>query len=210
LAWGQTWPWLDQFRFPDRRVFQPVGLRVALPEPGISVEVVRDAVRHLCDRHESLRTRYAVAVDGAPVQHVSDESALDLEVVRLPADTSDQTRERRVSEVIRDAYRPFDITRSCGRGLLVARGDAVIEILFLLHTSPRTCGAEPCSGATCWRISAFQPTQPPAPAPAPATASVSVAVGSTRRGSRGSGQQRKRHRRRLTATGPPGISGPRR
>jgi hypothetical protein len=133
LAWGQTWPWLDQFRFPDRRVFQPVGLRVALPEPGISVEVVRDAVRHLCDRHESLRTRYAVAVDGAPVQHVSDESALDLEVVRLPADTSDQTRERRVSEVIRDAYRPFDITRSCGRGLLVARGDAVIEILFLLH-----------------------------------------------------------------------------
>ncbi|NUT49199.1 MAG: hypothetical protein HOV94_18095 [Saccharothrix sp.] len=133
LAWGQTWPWLDQFRFPDRRVFQPVGLRVQLPRPGLAIEVVQEAVRRLCERHESLRTRYDVAVDGEPVQYVGDEPALDLDVVRLPADIDDQALERYVAEVIRDAYGPFDLTRSCGRGVLVARGDAVIEILLLFH-----------------------------------------------------------------------------
>jgi hypothetical protein len=131
LSWGQAWPWLDQYRFPDRRTFDPVGFRVALAEPGVAMATATDALRLLCDRHESLRTRYFVADDGEPFQRIG-EPALEYEVVRLSADADPAQRERRVAEIIDTRYPPFDVTRYCALGVLVARGDRVLDVLILL------------------------------------------------------------------------------
>ncbi|GAB3804923.1 condensation domain-containing protein [Micromonospora zhanjiangensis] len=142
LSWGQAWPWLDQYRFPDRRTFDPVGFRVGLAEPGVPLGTATDALHRLCDRHESLRTRYLVAADGEPFQRIGDP-ALEYEMVRLPADADPAARERCVAEIVGAGYPPFDVTRSCGRAILVARGDRVLDVLVLLdHVAADVWGGD--------------------------------------------------------------------
>ncbi|MBX7266542.1 hypothetical protein KIF24_11175 [Micromonospora sp. Llam7] len=142
LSWGQAWPWLDQYRFPDRRTFDPVGFRVGLAEPGVALATATGALHRLCDRHESLRTRYFVAADGEPFQRIGDP-ALEYEVVRLPADADAAQRERRVAEIVGAEYPPFDVTRSCARAVLVARGERVLDVLVLLdHVAADVWGGD--------------------------------------------------------------------
>ena len=106
------------------------GLRLEGP---LHVEALREALREVGRRHESLRTTFR-AVDGEPWQVVADQVDLELPLVELSG-LDPARRERELRFLGRDeARRPFDLERGpLLRGLLARLGEGDHALLFHLH-----------------------------------------------------------------------------
>ncbi len=89
---------------PAYNIARAIRIRGAL-----STQALRDSLRAIVERHESLRTTFA-EVDGQPMQIIGSVPGFELPIVDLTA--LDQTAgESETQRVIREeAQRPFDLT----------------------------------------------------------------------------------------------------
>ncbi|TML83112.1 MAG: amino acid adenylation domain-containing protein [Actinobacteria bacterium] len=100
---------------------------------GLNVAVLERALSEIVRRHESLRTRFAVA-DGHPVQLVEEAAQVELPVLdlsRLPVAEREQEAVRLATE---EAREPFDLERGpLLRARLVRLGPADWVFLLTIH-----------------------------------------------------------------------------
>ncbi|MFC2146024.1 amino acid adenylation domain-containing protein, partial [Acidobacteriota bacterium] len=75
----------------------------------LGTENLEKALKKLINRHESLRTSFE-KVDGEPTQRVHDEVEFELEFYE--GDTNSATEGGRVTGIMKDFSRPFDLTRA--------------------------------------------------------------------------------------------------
>ncbi|HKU72542.1 MAG TPA: non-ribosomal peptide synthase/polyketide synthase, partial [Pyrinomonadaceae bacterium] len=107
LSFGQQRLWfLDQLE-PDSPVYNvPTSVRLSGP---LNLSVVNQSLNEIINRHESLRTKFAI-VDGQPVQVIEPALELAIEVVDLTSmpEPAREAEAQRLSAA--EALRPFDLT----------------------------------------------------------------------------------------------------
>ena len=80
--------WVPYLLYPGVPLYY---LHAALPVWGdLNVDVLRQTIEEVVRRHEALRTSFAVAEDGRPVQVIAPELRLELPVEDLPVDHRDE------------------------------------------------------------------------------------------------------------------------
>ncbi|MFE9609913.1 condensation domain-containing protein [Streptomyces sp. NPDC006012] len=90
LTWAQRLLWSDtQWLKPDDH-FYNIALQFKVPD-GHSLKDVLSALTALVQRHESLRTRFVRSDSGEPVQQVTSEGALSIEILSAGAADADAT-----------------------------------------------------------------------------------------------------------------------
>ncbi|GAA2347991.1 amino acid adenylation domain-containing protein [Streptomyces kunmingensis] len=131
LSYGQEQMWfLDRLDPDSTRYLVPLLVRLT---GALDAGVLADAWQRLTDRHEILRTRYALHGE-EPVQIVSarERAALPLEdLTHLPADE----RETRVRAIVTgELFVPFDLERDLPvRARLIRLGDAEHVLAVVFH-----------------------------------------------------------------------------
>ncbi|MFP2913397.1 condensation domain-containing protein, partial [Pyxidicoccus sp. 3LFB2] len=106
LSFAQQRLWLiDQLQPGSPAYNIPTALRVA---GALDVTALESSLRALIERHESLRTTFAVQ-DGEPVQVIHPAADFSLPVVDLSALPTDEREARARLLVTEDALRPFDL-----------------------------------------------------------------------------------------------------
>jgi amino acid adenylation domain-containing protein len=99
----------------------------------VNIKALERALNEIVARHEGLRTNF-LAAEGRPVQIISDERALVLNVIDLTDwqdGTADDERQRRLKE---ESRRPFDLSRDLLVRALLVRTSAVEQTLMVtLH-----------------------------------------------------------------------------
>ncbi|HYS16881.1 MAG TPA: amino acid adenylation domain-containing protein [Candidatus Binatia bacterium] len=97
----------------------------------LSVPALRDSLREVVARHESLRTTFE-EVDGRPIQVITAGDALELPIVDLSA-LPEAAREIETQRLIRDeARRPFELSRGPLLRAILLRLQAQQHVLLLL------------------------------------------------------------------------------
>ncbi len=130
-TFGQKRLWfLDQFE-PDSPFYNiPMVLRIGGP---LQVDVLTRALNGVIQRHEILRTTFAV-MDGEPVQVISPRLSLEIpleDLSHLPAEVREQEALR---QAMQEAKRPFNLsTGPLLRGKIIRLQPQEHIILFTMH-----------------------------------------------------------------------------
>ncbi|SDH95965.1 nonribosomal peptide synthetase DhbF [Sinosporangium album] len=126
LSSAQQRVWFFQQLDPGSAVYNlSVGMRLTGP---LDVDALRDAIAHVADRHEVLRTTYHQTADGTPVQRV--HAALPIPVPAVDADGEDAA----LAAARRAGRRPFDLSADAPlRALLVRLAPGVHLAVLVVH-----------------------------------------------------------------------------
>ena len=130
LSFAQQRIWfLDQLEPGSASYNVPRAIRLT---GHLKVEVLRQTLKAIVQRHESLRTTF-MAVDGAPVQVIGDSAQLEMPVIDL-SELSE--REAEAEELIRqEARQPFDLAAGpiCRAKLVKLSEDEHVLLLTMHH-----------------------------------------------------------------------------
>ena len=133
LSFAQERLWLlDRFEPESSTYTIPAAIRLSGP---LEVPALRAAVGLLAERHESLRTTFALAGD-RPVQRIADRGSLALPLADLRALSAPCREPERVRLYERLAALPFDLERGpLARFRLLRTGEGEHALLLALHHS---------------------------------------------------------------------------
>jgi amino acid adenylation domain-containing protein len=160
LSFAQQRLWFLHQLEPGNPVYnQPKAIRLSGP---LHAPLLQQALDQIVARHEVLRTKF-VAIDGNPVQVISDIRSLELPVIELrtwPETTREAEAHRLLVETTR---RPFDLSRDLMLRALLLRLDDEEHILLLVTHHIASDG---WSSGILWReltalYRAFVSGQPP-------------------------------------------------
>jgi amino acid adenylation domain-containing protein len=131
VSFAQTRLWfLDRLEPGSPQYNIPAAVRLTGP---LDVEALRGTLQEIVQRHEALRTTFALGSDG-PVQviHAAGDASLPVEdLTSLSGDERQARVERRVSE---EARRPFDLSRGpLLRALLLRLGESEHVAVVTMH-----------------------------------------------------------------------------
>jgi amino acid adenylation domain-containing protein len=133
LSSGQQRLWyLDQL-VPNSPVYNlPEGFRL---QGRLNLEALKQALNQIVNRHEVLRTTYAMG-DKGPIQVISPSLELDVPVVDLSG-SSKHEQEKELSRYLESvAWQPFDLSRGpLVRASLVKLGEEDHVLFFMPHHS---------------------------------------------------------------------------
>jgi amino acid adenylation domain-containing protein/non-ribosomal peptide synthase protein (TIGR01720 family) len=128
LSFAQERLWfLDQLEPGSPFYNMPAAVRVSGP---LDVEALRASLNEIVSRHEALRTTFAT-VDGRPVQRISAEFSVPLEVVDLSGMPEAEREEAIRSRAVAAAQGPFDLSTGPLLRFCLLRANAT-EHVFLL------------------------------------------------------------------------------
>ncbi|HKV91741.1 MAG TPA: amino acid adenylation domain-containing protein [Candidatus Angelobacter sp.] len=101
----------------------------------VQFDLLNQAVAEIVRRHEVLRTRY-VWMEKASVQVVEPEGKIAIELIELPAQQEDETREQEISRILREQMEgPFDLSAGplLRMTLVQAGGEEYVLALSMHH-----------------------------------------------------------------------------
>jgi amino acid adenylation domain-containing protein len=131
LSAAQQRFWMFERFWPGTAVYnRPLAVRL---RGGLRIEALRSALRDVVARHESLRTVFTDAGGGAkqavlPPDRVPSLTELDL------SDTGAAHRESALEQaIVREAVRPFDLSASPTRALLIRVADDDHVLVITVH-----------------------------------------------------------------------------
>ena len=131
LSFPQRRLWLIDQLSPGIAAYNIVGAISLIGQ--LDVRLLERSFREIVQRHESLRTTFAVE-DSQPVQRIAPASAFQLEISDV-RHLSDAAQAREVQQLVRaEALRPFDL--ACDvmlRAGLILRADQDAWLLIVMH-----------------------------------------------------------------------------
>ena len=131
LSFAQQRLWfLDQLEPGTAAYNVPRAIRLA---GYLKVEILRQTLEEIMQRHESLRTTF-MAVDGTPLQVIGESAQVEMPVIDL-SELSEREREAEAGELIRqEATQPFDLAAGpIFRAKLVKLSEVEHVLLLTMH-----------------------------------------------------------------------------
>jgi len=131
LSFPQQRLWLIDQLSPGNAAYNIVGALRLIGQ--LDVRALERSFREIVQRHEALRTTFAVE-DGQPVQRIAPASSFQLEVTDV-RHLSGAEQEREVQQLVRaEALRPFDLAQDeMLRARLILRADQDAWLLIVMH-----------------------------------------------------------------------------
>ncbi|MET9700737.1 amino acid adenylation domain-containing protein, partial [Streptomyces sp. NPDC006529] len=132
LSFTQEQIWLAQQLAPGSAAYN-VPMAVTCSGP-LDAERLARAFRTVIARHEVLRTTFAAAADGLPVQLVHEAASFQLPVTDLRALPADEAEARVRARLTEEAGTPFDLEAGpLLRGALLRTGEREHALLLTIH-----------------------------------------------------------------------------